>query len=83
MSSLNCRAYIHGAIKVTCMAWHASIAVGEGVRSSAQHPFGVIPRGRPVKGSSCPLVVLKCCEELSEEGGGRKKGGRDKERGGQ
>lgn len=61
VSSLNGRACIHGVIKVTCMAWHASIAVGEGVRRTAQHPFGVIPRGRPVREQSqfvsCLLVL--------------------------
>lgn len=61
VSSLNGRACIHGVIKVTCMAWHASIAVGEGVRRSAQHPFGVIPRGRPIREQSqfvsCLLVL--------------------------
>lgn len=36
VSSLSGGACIHGVIKVTYMAWHASIAVGEGVRSAAQ-----------------------------------------------
>ena len=37
VSSLNGGACIHGVIKVTCMAWHASITVGEGgkARSTA------------------------------------------------
>lgn len=56
MSSLNGGACIHGVIKVTCMSWHASIAVGEGgrrgVRLAAQHPFGVTPRGRPERKQS-------------------------------
>lgn len=46
MSSLNGTARIHGVIKVTRMAWHAAMAVGEGGgggRLSAQHL--VIPRG--------------------------------------
>lgn len=30
MSSLNGTARIHGVIKVTRMAWHAAMAVGEG-----------------------------------------------------
>lgn len=46
MSSLSGGACIHGVIKVTYMAWHASIAVGEGVRSAA-HPFGVILKRGP------------------------------------
>lgn len=44
VSSLSGGARIHGVIKVTCMAWHASIAVGERVRCAAQHPFGIIPK---------------------------------------
>lgn len=58
MSSLSGGARVHGVIKVTCMAWHASIAVGEEVRRRAQHPFGVIPRGRPIRKQSHFVSLL-------------------------
>lgn len=58
MSSLSGGARIHGVIKVTCMAWHASIAVGEGMRRTAQHPFGVIPRGGPMRKQSQFVSLL-------------------------
>ena len=83
MSSLNGGARIHGVIKVTCMAWHASIAVGGGVRGSAQRPFGVIPRGRPKREQSqfvsLAFGLVRSCQEAvgggeTGEGGDRKVG---------
>lgn len=41
------------------MAWHASIAVGEGVRSAAQHPFGVIPKRGPRRDAAGRRVKRK------------------------
>lgn len=70
MSSLNGGACIHGVIKVTCMAWHASIAVGEGVRRSAQHPFGIIPRGTPIRERSQFVSVAFCLVRICQEKGG-------------
>lgn len=65
-------------IKVTCMAWHASIAVGGGVRGSAQRPFGVIPRGRPKREQSQLVslvfgLVRSCQEAVGARGGGDRK----------
>lgn len=58
MSSLSGGACIHAAIKVTCMAWHASIAVGEGVKRAAQHPIGIILTGTPVREQSQFVSLL-------------------------
>lgn len=58
MSSLSVGACVHGVIKVTWMAWHASIAVGEGVRRTAQHPFGISPKGRPIREQSQFVSLL-------------------------
>ena len=87
VSSLNGGARIHGVIKVTCMAWHASIAVGGGVRGSAQRPFGVIPRGRPKREQSQFVslafgLVRSCQEAVAGRDGRLRRWGRREGEGG-